>query len=71
MTESKRPAGAAMVPRTYRVLEMAVTDGVALGWSHAHKHVDDPTPEAIRSAIVRDVLLQMDEWFRFEDEAQQ
>ena len=67
MGESNRPS-AAMVPKTYKVLELAVCDGVALGWSHAHKHVDNPSPEQIQSAIVRDVLLQIDEWFRFEDE---
>lgn len=55
-------------PRTYRVLRMAVEDGVRCGWSRAHKHVDDPETDAILEHIQDEVINQICEWFKFDDE---
>ena len=52
--------------KEYAVLEMAVEQGVALGWNHAHKHVDSPLAEAIQDQIVQDVLNEVCEWFDFD-----
>jgi len=43
----------------------AVEVGVEWGWMHAHKHVDDPSEQLIKEAIVRDVVNEISERFRF------
>jgi hypothetical protein len=56
-----------MRAKEYAVLEMAVEQGVTLGWQHAHKHVDSPGESAICDQIVSDVLNEICEWFTFAD----
>ena len=58
-----------MRPNEYKVLEMAVGDGVELGWNRAHKHNDNPGPEQIQAAILDAVTGQICEWFIFEGES--
>lgn len=57
-----------MRPRTYRVLELAVEDGVRLGWNRAHKHVDEPKETDIIVAVQEAVMGSICEWFVFDDE---
>jgi len=57
--------------KEYRVLELAVEQGVHLGWTHAHKHVDNPDAEAVQRNIVGDVLTEICEWFEFEPEVEE
>ena len=52
---------------TYRILEMAVRDGAAIGYRRAFKHDDEPSEERIIDAIEQAVMAQICEWFRFED----
>jgi len=56
---------AVMYPDPYRAMEEAVEAGVDWGWMHAHKHVDDPSEQLIKEAIVRDVVNEISERFRF------
>ena len=56
-----------MKPDTYRILEMAVRDGAAIGYRRAFKHDDEPSEERIIDAIEQAVMAQICEWFRFED----
>jgi hypothetical protein len=56
-----------LIPDSYKVLAMAVETGIALGWNRARKHVDDPSPEAIREAIHEAVMTECAEWFQFPD----
>ena len=56
-----------MKPDTYRVLQMAVRDGAAIGYHRAFKHDDEPSEERIIDAIEQAVMAQICEWFRFED----
>lgn len=56
-----------MTPREYKVLEMAVQDGVAIGYRRAFKHNDNPDEDAIIDRIQQEVMNQICEWFKFED----
>ena len=58
-------------PRTFKVLEQAVHDGVVLGWNRAFKHDENPSPDMIQDTIRANVLQQIDEWFLFDDEESQ
>ena len=55
-----------MKAKEYDVLEMAVEHGIAFGWTHAHKHVDNPSPDTIKDQIRNDVMNMICEWFTFE-----
>jgi hypothetical protein len=57
-----------MRAKEYDVLVMAVEQGVALGWNHAHKHVEKPDAEAIQAKIVDDVTTAICEWFNFDQQ---
>ena len=57
-----------MRPKTYRVLELAVEDGVKYGYQRAYKYVDNPTEEAIVKEVQAAVLSAICEWFLFDDE---
>jgi hypothetical protein len=54
--------------RVYPLMREAVEVGVAYGWQRAHKHVDNPTPEAIKEAIVQAVMTEISERFSFSDD---
>lgn len=56
-----------MKPKTWPVLEMAVEDGVMMGWARAHKHDDNPQPDLIKDRIIEEVLSNICEWFHLED----
>lgn len=57
-----------MKPDTYRILQMAVRDGAAIGYRRAFKHNDDPDDEQVIDAIEQAVMAQVCEWFKFNDE---
>ena len=57
-----------MTPDAYKVLTMAVENGVALGVMRAHKHSAKPTDEAIIAAVERAVIDEICEWFKFNEE---
>lgn len=51
--------------REFQVMEQAVEDGVARGWSRAHKHTEAPDEDAIKNEIIRSVMSEICEWFEF------
>jgi len=51
--------------RCYEVLRRAVEEGVARGWTLAHKHTDTPEAEHVREAIESQVMDEICEWFEF------
>jgi hypothetical protein len=55
-------------PKTYRVLELAIEEGISLGWNRAHKHEENPHEETIKDVIRANVMLTIGEWFTFDDE---
>ena len=56
-----------MRPDTYRLMVMAVEEGVKRGYQRAHKYVDDPTEEQMCDAVTTEVVNSMCEWFAFDD----
>jgi hypothetical protein len=60
------PVRGGMTVDAYAVLVDCVERGVVLGWNHAHKHVSDPSPDAIQQHIVDDVLSAISEYFNFD-----
>ena len=57
-----------MRPKFRILLEMSIDEGVRTGFFRAHKHVEDPTPEAIIENIQEAVMSKMYEYFDFEEE---
>lgn len=55
-----------MRAKDYNLIERCVDDGVEFGYNRAHKHVEDPNPEHIKAAIRDAVMLEITEWFDFE-----
>ena len=50
----------------YAVLARAVEEGIEYGWNRARKHVENPTPEQIKSAIYEAVMTGICEYFDFD-----
>ena len=51
---------------TYEVVRRAVEAGAAYGWHRAHKHIDQPTPEAAADAIADAVMGELCEVLCFD-----
>lgn len=56
-----------MRPKTFRLIEMAVIDGVDMGYAQAYKHANSVKEGALKEHIVREILNSIDEWFDFDD----
>jgi len=56
-----------MKPNFYKVLKLAIENGVKYGYSRVHKHIESPTEGAIIDSIVEQVMNSIDEWFNFEE----
>lgn len=55
-----------MKAKEYPLLVRCVEEGVAYGYSRAHKHTDTPTEEQIKDAIAEAVVSKICEGFAFE-----
>jgi hypothetical protein len=51
-----------MKPDLYKIIEMAVSNGVAIGYRRAHKHNDNPNEDQIIDAIENAVMGQICGW---------
>ena len=58
-----------MKPKFRILLEMAIDEGVSTGFFRAHKHVEDPSPEAVIESIQEHVMSKMYEYFDFPEES--
>lgn len=56
-----------MTPDTYKVIQMAVDDGVAIGVRRAFKYTDKPDEEQMIETIRMEVMSQICEWFKFNE----
>lgn len=56
-----------MKPKIYPLLERCIEDGLRRGYRRAHKHVENPTEEAIFQEIESCIMGEIYEWFDFED----
>ena len=57
-----------MKPKFVQLLETCVIDGVTMGHTRAYKHNDSPSKAEINEAIVNAILLEIHEWFDFDEE---
>ena len=57
-----------MRPKFRIILEQAIDEGVSTGFFRAHKHVEDPSPEAVIESIQEHVMSKMYEYFIFEED---
>lgn len=57
-----------MEPNTYKVLAMAVEEGINYGYQRAFKHTDTPSEEVVKIAIEESVLSSICEWFDFKED---
>ena len=57
-----------MKAKQYRVLELAIENGVRSGLRRFYKHRDDEQPDGAEDAIVDEVMTSLAEWFDFEEE---
>lgn len=55
-----------MKPKTIPLLENCIKDGIAYGWSRAHKHVDHPSEDLIKQEIENHIWNAIYESFDFE-----
>jgi len=55
-----------MKARTQVIIEDCIERGAARGWQMAHKHVENPTQEAILERIQSSIMAEIYEWFAFE-----
>jgi hypothetical protein len=56
-----------MRPNDYKVLCMAIEEGIAYGYTRAFKHTDTPSEEVIKIAMEESVLSSICEWFDFRE----
>jgi hypothetical protein len=61
--------GRAMRPRIYPLVEEAVEVGTRRGYRLAHKHVENPTEEAIIDKITDCVMGEIAERFVFDNDS--
>ena len=52
----------------YRVLNDCVEAGIEGGWNKAHKHTNTPTENEIKTQIEHYIMLQLSDYFKFDDE---
>jgi hypothetical protein len=56
-----------MKVKEYNVLTDCVERGVVLGWNRAYKHSDTPALDYIHEQIADAVLLEISEYFNFDE----
>lgn len=54
-----------MEPDTYRLIYMAVQDGINIGIDRAYKHDDEPSRDIVVDHIHNAVMHEIGEWFKF------
>lgn len=50
----------------WKIIEMAVDQGVECGLNRAFKHTDEPTREQIHAEVEREIMLALSEYFEFD-----
>lgn len=56
-----------MKAKDFKLLVRCVEEGVAYGYSRAHKYTDTPTAQQIRDCIEDAVIDEICEWFDFDE----
>jgi hypothetical protein len=60
-----------MKAREYDLMQLAVEDGVAIGYARAYKHTDEPSEHEMKDHLQREIMNQICEWFDFEDQSRE
>lgn len=69
MSEEKQQTQISQLrPKTWAVLELAVSNGAERGIRRARKHNDNPTDEDIERHVIECVLGEISEWFHVDSE---
>ena len=55
-----------MKAKTRTILEIAISQGILLGYGRAFKHDPNPSEERIQAAIMNQIMNSIDEYFDFE-----
>lgn len=61
--------GVTMKPDEYRVMEMAVEEGVKYGFARAYKYHDAPNEDQMQEAVISAVMGSICDWFNFPPKA--
>ena len=56
-----------MKANEYKILEECVERGVDYGYQRAFKHTDNPSEDVIKECISRNIMMEICEYFNFED----
>ena len=56
-----------MRAKSYEILSRAINEGIAYGWTRAHKHTDKPSADAVKDELERAVMSAICEVFDFDD----
>jgi hypothetical protein len=59
-----------MKAKTYQLIQECVENGVQLGFNRAHKHTDTPSDEELQNKIIDSVMIEICEWFSFNEDEQ-
>lgn len=57
-----------MKPKIYRLLELCICEGLAYGFSRAHKHSNAPDRSVIETEQYNAIMAEINEYFTFEDD---
>jgi len=55
-----------MKAKTRTILEIAISQGIFLGYTRAFKHDPSPSGERIQESIMDQIMNSIDEYFDFE-----
>lgn len=54
-------------PNTYAILSDCIDRGISIGYKRSFKHDDDPSQETIEQEIHKAIMLEVREYFNFEN----
>ena len=56
-----------MKPKFYFILEQAIEQGISRGYYKAHKHIENPSEDAVISSVQKYVMESLHEYFDFDE----
>lgn len=57
-----------MKPKVRVILEQCIEEGIRFGWRRAHKHVENPSEDAIFSSMEDEIMNKIYEYFEFDEQ---
>jgi hypothetical protein len=56
-----------MKPKLRTILEVAINEGITVGYRRAHKHTEEPSESWVIETIENEIMNCIDLYFDFED----